>query len=193
MSGHMENDVTVNGYDSRPDVCVEILRFCVDDGVLKVSSQIEQLVYEPPDVCAYRISQLDGNDPAGICHSTSWRYETTGPFHTAAVILTYAALPCPLLPDAKPVEAAPVMASGDPLRPTPPGLHQHHVVAHAMRHLVGLAESDPAIMVAANQESADGLWTKIRNRVETIDVQAACEEHVHDPDEVHSHSHEPST
>lgn len=38
-----------------------------------------------------------------------------------------------------------VVTSPDPTRPSPPTLHEHHVVAHAVRHLANLQRTDPTI------------------------------------------------
>lgn len=53
------------------------------------------------------------------------------------------------------------MCSGDPLRPTPPGLHSHHVAAHAVRHLAYLADTDPAIAALATAHP-DPCWAIVR-------------------------------
>jgi hypothetical protein len=42
-----------------------------------------------------------------------------------------------------------IVTSGDPLRPRPDGLHDHHVVAHAVWHLAVLAQRDPVVGAVA--------------------------------------------
>lgn len=177
-----------------PSVAVEILRFSFSEGKLRVSSEQHTLSNQTPDQLAHSISFLDDQDPASLCHSTSWRYEeataqgpTVGPTLGPTVVLTYAALPSKKI--GRPVEAAPVMASGDPLRPTPPGLHEHHVVAHAMRHLIDLSTSDPAILLAASQPSAELLWQRMREFVEAIEVCSSCSAHEHCHCQDHEHRH----
>src|SRR5947209_8257459 len=43
-----------------------------------------------PHARALELSGLDGNDPAALCHSTSWRVSTPG-----SLVVTYVALPDP--------------------------------------------------------------------------------------------------
>ncbi|MGD9529963.1 hypothetical protein [Pseudonocardia sp.] len=93
--------------------------------------------------------------PATVCHSTSWRHEA------GTVVLTYAALPDPRpgLPAAT-LDAPAVLCSEDPLRPAPAGLHGHHVVAHAVRHLAYLAAHDPVVARAAAADRT-GVWRAV--------------------------------
>jgi hypothetical protein len=72
-----------------------------------------------------------GDPGVEVLHSTSWRHEPT-----RGVVLTYAALPDPR-PDlpATALHTPSVVCSGDPLRPAPDVLHDHHIAAHAVRHL----------------------------------------------------------
>jgi len=93
-----------------------------------------------------------------VLHSTSWRH------HLAhGVILTYAALPDPRpdLPGSA-LHAPSVVCSGDPLRPTPDVLHDHHVAAHAVRHLTYLLDHDPGIAATAGHAHLDALWGAMR-------------------------------
>ena len=91
----------------------------------------------------------------GICHSTSWRLEPPG-----TLVLTYAALPDPDPAGARALEEPCLVTSGDPLRPAPVVLHAHHVVAHAVRHLVDLADRDPVVRRA--ELELPGLWQLLR-------------------------------
>lgn len=77
-------------------------------------------------------------------------------------VLTYAVAPdpSPQLP-ATPLTAPAVICSGDPIRPTPPDLHAHHIAAHAVRHLAYLADTDPAV-AATDVLSTHELWHAIR-------------------------------
>jgi hypothetical protein len=66
------------------------------------------------------------------------------------VVLTYAVVPDPR-PDlpAEPLPRVGIVCSPDPLHPSPDGLHDHHVAAHAVRHLAYLAGTDPTVARAA--------------------------------------------
>ena len=101
-----------------------------------------------PDEAALSASIEDSGAPPTVCHSTSWRYEAPG-----ALVLTYAALPGPdHVATGELLEAPAVLSSGDPLRPTPPEVHDHHVVAHAIRHLALLAREDPTVRAVASAD-----------------------------------------
>lgn len=87
---------------------------------------------------------LQPGSPGAVVHATSWRFEDAG-----HLVLTYAALPCPVDGAGDVLRNTGILCSPDPLRPSPAGLHQHHVVAHAARHLAYLAEHDPTVRAAA--------------------------------------------
>ena len=91
-----------------------------------------------------------------VCHSTSWRHVAP-----STLVLTYAALPDPepALP-AVPLRSPAVLSSGDALRPGPADLHEHHVVAHAVRHLAMLSREDPTIAATVARDRA--LWAAVR-------------------------------
>jgi hypothetical protein len=92
-----------------------------------------------------------------VVHSTSWRYDPT-----AGVVLTYAALPDPDPAACAQLLLEPsVVCSGDPLAPAPPLLHDHHVAAHAVRHLADLAERDPAVAATTADPDLTDLWAAI--------------------------------
>ncbi len=66
-----------------------------------------------------------------VCHSTSSRFEVPG-----RLVLTYAALPDVHVQAIRERLTSPaVVSSGDATRPTPSEVHDHHVAAHAIRHL----------------------------------------------------------
>ena len=113
---------------------------------------------EPPDLTALRLACGPAAPLAGlVCHSTSWR------FAGGRVVLTYAVLPDPAeRADLHPVEEVPVLAATDPARPTPPGLHRHHVVAHALRHLTDLVATDPTVAGAAAEHPE--VWRRVREQ-----------------------------
>lgn len=100
--------------------------------------------------------------PAGVevLHSTSWRQEPTG------LVLTYVAAPVPGDPDMVPLIEPSIVCSGDPLRPSPPDVHGHHVVAHAVRHLAYLMTRDPGVASAAAASGAADLWQLVRAAAE---------------------------
>lgn len=93
-----------------------------------------------------------------VLHSTSWRHNPQ-----TGLVLTYAALPDtrPDLPAAA-LHAPSVVCSGDPLRPTPALLHDHHIAAHAVRHLVYLLDHDPGVASTASHPQLASLWSVMR-------------------------------
>jgi hypothetical protein len=107
---------------------------------------------EHPDVSALLVAGCASPD---VSHSTSWRWED------GSVVLTYALVPDPAPgPTVRHLHDPAVVWSGDPTRPSPPALHEHHVVAHAVRHLAGLIGTDPGIARVA-AEDRTGLWAAI--------------------------------
>lgn len=141
-----------------PPVVVEVLVFRTGgDGWLdyrEVSAELRSPV--EPDALALRIAGADEAAPQWtISHSTSWRRDPTG-----AIVLTYAVVPDPdPQQSAEALQPAGVLCSGDPLRPSPEALHRHHVVAHAVRHLAQLAQSDPSVREATGHHP--DLWRTI--------------------------------
>lgn len=109
-----------------------------------------------PDDLAVQACRAAG--AVSVVHSTSWRYEPG-----VGVVLTYVAVPDPE-PGARAVEllAPTVVCSEDAVRPQPRDLHDHHVVAHAVRHLSELADRDPTVAAAAREDRHQDLWTCIR-------------------------------
>jgi hypothetical protein len=107
-----------------------------------------------PDQVALALA-WSGKPPAGaFCHSTSWRVGGPG-----AIILTYAAGPgSPAR--ARALRAPAIVSSGDPLLPAPQEVHEHHIAAHAVCHLVDLAGRDPAIVSVA--AVAPAFWFALR-------------------------------
>jgi hypothetical protein len=109
---------------------------------------------ERPDDAALDLAQVgDG----AVCHSTSWRYQD------GRVVLTYAVVPDPQPSRSAAALTEPsVMCSGNPLRPAPADIHDHHVAAHAVRHLAYLADTDPAIAEVAAADPPGGCWATVR-------------------------------
>jgi hypothetical protein len=66
------------------------------------------------------------------------------------------------------LQAPSVVCSGDPLRPAPDVLHDHHVVAHAVRHLVYLVDDDPGIATAAQDPDLAPLWQVMRDAADEM-------------------------
>ena len=117
-----------------------------------------------PDDLAAELAECSG----GVCHSTSWHCEGDD-----VLVLTYAAAPDgrPDLP-ARPLPVPLVVAGGGALSPAPDDLREHHVAAHAVRHLADLARRDPQIRSAAGAQRP--LWEAVvaaagdaEHRVET--------------------------
>ena len=89
-----------------------------------------------------------------VLHSTSWRQDGD------RLVLTYAALPDPdPVAPAQPLLTPSIVAGSTSLRPSPEVLHEHHVAAHAVRHLADLAERDPVVTAAAAQDPL--LWAAV--------------------------------
>lgn len=112
-----------------------------------------------PDEVARDLSGLDV-DPAGLLHSTSWRFQHD------RVVLTYAALPDPDPRGAVPVPVDGGAASADPLAPAPARIQLGDVAAHACRHLAYLRLTDP--LVAEQAEAAPDLWRLIADFTPTV-------------------------
>jgi len=111
----------------------------------------------PDDVANGLVAAEASGASISVLHSTSWRYDASG-----GLVLTYAALPDPR-PDypACPLVAPSIVCSGDPLCPTPSLLHLHHVAAHAVHHLAGLARRDPGIAAATREDTEGEVWRAI--------------------------------
>lgn len=90
-------------------------------------------------------------------HSTSWRWQPP-----STLVLTYAALLAHTDLELHPLEDPVILTSGDPLRPRPTDLHDHHVVAHAVWHLAVLAERDPVFARLATHPQHRQLFDALR-------------------------------
>jgi len=133
-------------------VLVEVLLLrCGPGGVLAYRREAAPLdPGEVPDDAAARI----GAGPAGqggglvaVLHSTSWRHRDDG-----TIVLTYAALPDPRprLPATVIGDLTPARGTS-PRRPSPPGVRDEQVAAHAARHLALLAVTDPVVRAVLEQ------------------------------------------
>ncbi len=110
-----------------------------------------------PDAAALAASGLDEvvPPPGAVSHATSWRAVPGG-----EVVLTYTVVPDPSpAGQAVPLTAPSIICSDHPLKPSPRGLHDHHVAAHGARHLAYLAVTDPAVRRCAN--AAPDVWRAI--------------------------------
>ncbi|GGM71145.1 hypothetical protein ACFFX1_23550 [Dactylosporangium sucinum] len=89
--------------------------------------------------------------PLTILHSTSWRFDA------GRVVLTYVAV-LDGVPDADavPLVSRELAHSGDPRAPSPPHVAADAVVAHALRHLAWLRDTDE--IVAAALASVPDVW-----------------------------------
>jgi hypothetical protein len=105
-----------------------------------------------PDAVARDLAGL-GDGPAGLLHSTSWRF-----LHNR-VVVTYAALPDPDPLDAVPVPGDGGASGAGPLAPAPARITADDIAAHACRHLAYLRHTDP--LVAARAGAVPGLWQLI--------------------------------
>jgi hypothetical protein len=84
---------------------------------------------------------------ASVIHSTSWRYEA------GRLILTYLVYTGALTPATPTARSVPLgelalARSGDPTAPHPPQITPHHVLAHGLRHLRFLAQTDRTVRAA---------------------------------------------
>jgi len=117
---------------------------------------------EKPDEAALRLLSLGSSPFDGMCHSTSWRFETEN-----RIVLTYA-----VIPDPDPGSAACVLsgdvilASIDPLRPAPPNLRTEHIALHAVHHLAELSRRD--VTVKNQVDRYPEMWNMLREYAEKI-------------------------
>lgn len=137
-----------------PGVVVEVVLIRLQSGVLHHRFARRTLTGdERPDNAALDLARAEDG---AVCHSTSWRYQD------GDVVLTYAVVPDPQPSRPAVALTAPsVLSSSDPLRPTPADIHEHHVVAHAVRHLAYLANTDPTIADVAAADTPGGCWTTL--------------------------------
>ncbi|WP_433332864.1 hypothetical protein [Spirillospora sp. CA-294931] len=128
------------GVDARP-VVVEVFPLRADGGRPAYRRCAGTLTRgDDPDSAARRLAGVRDERP--LVHSTSWRCLDDG-----RLVLTYVVAPDPeperpatLLGDAD-------LAHGESIdRPSPARVDVDQVVAHAVRHLVFLAEHDPELL-----------------------------------------------
>lgn len=145
------------------DVYVEVIAFRQEEklkwrrvhGILKKT--------EKPDEAALRLLGLRQEAFDGMCHSTSWRYETDN-----RIVLTYAVVPDPDLgAEAAVLSGDVIPASIDPLRPAPPNLRPDHIAVHAVHHLAELSRRDVTVKTQVNRYPE--LWNTLREYAEKID------------------------
>ena len=123
-----------------------------------------------PDQVALELAELPRDAPGGVVRATSWRYEDAG-----HLVLTYAAMPCEPGREDLDLAGVGVLCSDDPLRPAPAGLHEHHVVAHAARHLDYLAQHDQTVRDAARR--APAAWAALHGAVHDMPVTEHLDGH----------------
>jgi len=133
-SGHTRDVRTVREVD------LEVLLLALD-GDDRLTWEVRRAPIGPghPDQEAL---DLAGQVPGAVSHSTSWHDDDGVLVLTYAVVAPVSAARAALL-----VEPS-VVCSSDPRRPSPPVLHVHHVVAHAVRHLSDLLRRDPVVTAA---------------------------------------------
>lgn len=140
---------------------VELIGLAADAGAeprLRYSVRRERLQGgDHPD----RLARSMCPDGIEVLHSTSWRQDRSG-----VTVVTYVAAPVEA-EDAGHVLTAPsIVASGDPLVPSPPELAPEHVAAHAVRHLAYLATRDPGVRAAAATSRSPLFWALVRESAE---------------------------
>ena len=117
---------------------------------------------EKPDEAALRLLCLGDGTFDGMCHSTSWRYESTN-----RIVLTYA-----VVPDPDPGAEASILSgdvihgSIDPLRPAPPNLRADHTAVHAVHHLAELSRRD--VTVKKQVDRYPEIWKMLCEYAEKI-------------------------
>lgn len=179
MQTHPPVDIQASSDATGWRVCVEVVLLSVtSDGELAYRILTAPLPSgTDPDAAALAVSGLDRQDrpPGCVSHATSWRAVSP-----AELVLTYTALAdsaTAARASAEPASrltAPSVVCSEDPLRPTPFGLHAHHVAAHGARHLAYLACTDP--VVARCAEEAPSIWRLIS---ETASAPVAPHRYAH--------------
>jgi len=141
-----------------PRVVVEVLALRLTAcGHLAYRLEAVGLGGDAPDAAALRAAGVTAATAAAgtVSHSTSWRYTGDG-----AVVLTYALTPDPAVDlPAQILAPGGVVCSPRPLHPSPGDVHDHHVAAHAVRHLAQLAATDPTVAVAAARHPE--LWREL--------------------------------
>ena len=141
-------------------VLVEVVRLGLRDGhQLTYRTVTGALAARQPRTClALQLAWPDHPaPPAGVCHSTSWRFEDAD-----TLVLTYAATPDTCAdPGSQPLREPAIVSSGDALRPAPAQLHGHHVAAHAVRHLAYLAGHGAAL--SDGQRRHPELWVALQH------------------------------
>jgi len=162
-------------------VLVEVLVLRLDDhGRLAYRVVDEYAHARSPDTVAIEAAGVRTvREPVGtVSHSTSWRYDG------GQIVLTYAVAPDPQPHlTATPLLHVGIVCSNDPLHPTPGVLHQHHVAAHAVRHLAYLDFTDPTVAKAALQQP--DLWHALTHYAAATTVGAHDQTHHRTPDRRH--------
>ena len=160
------------------DVIVEVVVLRVDPhGQLAYRVAQQQLGDRAPDGVALDTASVT-HHPAQVgtvSHSTSWRYDS------GCVVLTYAVVPDPQphLP-VEPLPRVGVICSPDPLHPSPAGLHDHHIAAHAVRHLAYLWATDPTVARAA--ATRPQIWQALNEYATSTTVGDPHHSHQDPPD-----------
>ena len=164
--------------DLPPEVLVEVVLLRLEPrtgatGLAYRTVRVPIGASTPDEVARRACTPAGGGQPVDVLHSTSWRHEPG-----AGVVLTYAALPdpdpgAPAVPLVRPS----VVSSGDPLRPQPEFLHPHHVVAHAVRHLVELAGRDPGVRTAAAVPARRATWAVMTDEAHRMPTGTHAQTH----------------
>jgi hypothetical protein len=162
-------------------VLVEVLVLRLDDsGRLAYRVAHGQAHGREPDTVAIEAGGVrTGLAAVGtVSHSTSWRYDG------GQIVLTYAVAPDPQPHlTATPLPHVGIVCSNDPLYPTPAVLHEHHIAAHAVRHLGYLARTDPTVAKAASQQP--DLWRALDHYAAAATVGDHDQTHHSTPDRRH--------
>lgn len=105
----------------------------------------------PPHEVALALTDTGDEDPASLCHSTSWRSPAPG-----RVVVTYVVLPDRMTADAVPLQERAIIAADDGLCPEPGDVDAQNVATHAVRHLAMLSREDPTVQALVPH--APALW-----------------------------------
>jgi hypothetical protein len=138
---------------SPPGAIVEVILLSEHNGTLRyrdVRAALTAGVH--PDDLAKELSGLGWCTPGALLHSTSWRFEDN------CLVLTYAALPDPRPQSStRPLWCDAMIASPNPLMPSPAQIGLEAVAAHAGRHLAFLHANDDVVVEAA--AALPAMWT----------------------------------
>lgn len=164
-----------DGMPAAVAVVVELVGLRVDRDELRWSvSRAPLATGQTPDELARSLagSSVQSTGRGVVLHSTSWRY---GP---DALTVTYALFPDPRRVLTTPLAGHHLVTGPGPLHPAPVEVGEHHVAAHAVRHLSDLAaDRDPHIVGCAQERPH--AWQVLAAHAGRVHVEHVHVEPVH--------------